>query len=43
MIDWMINDEGTLYGGFTLRYQRAKLAPEERPAFDEHIGVVQYV
>ncbi len=43
VIDWMINDEGKLYGGFTLRYQRANLAPEERPAFDEHIGVIQYV
>ncbi|MEM7477122.1 MAG: DUF2314 domain-containing protein [Planctomycetota bacterium] len=42
VVDWMINDEGTLYGGFSLRYHRQQLPPEERPAFDEHIGVTNY-
>lgn len=42
VIDWMINDNGTLYGGFSLRYHREGLAPEERSAFDEYIGVTKY-
>lgn len=42
VIDWMINDNGTLYGGYSLRYHRSKLPPEERPMFDEHVGISNY-
>lgn len=42
VIDWMINDHGTLYGGFSLRYHRESLSPDERTAFDEYIGVTKY-
>lgn len=42
VIDWMINDEGTLYGGFSLRYHRANLHPDEHSAFDAHVGVTKY-
>ena len=42
VVDWMINDDGTLYGGFSLRYHRANLSSEDRVAFDEHIGVTKY-
>ncbi len=42
VVDWMINDNGTLYGGYSLRYHRSNLPPEERPAFDEHVGVTKY-
>ncbi|RCS44741.1 DUF2314 domain-containing protein [Bremerella cremea] len=42
VIDWMINDDGTLHGGFTLRYHRAKLPPDERAEFDAHVGVTKY-
>ncbi len=34
--------DGILYGGYSLRRQRAELAPEMQPAFDERIGVTQY-
>ncbi len=37
--DWMINDEGTLYGGYSLRYARSKMTDAEKIAFDKHIGV----
>jgi uncharacterized protein YegJ (DUF2314 family) len=40
--DWMINDDGTLYGGFSLRYHRETLSPDERSAFDDHVGVTKY-
>ncbi len=43
VVDWMINDDGTLHGGFSLRYHRAKLPAEERVAFDEYVGVTKYV
>ncbi|WP_187359893.1 DUF2314 domain-containing protein [Chitinolyticbacter meiyuanensis] len=40
--DWMINDKGTLYGGYSLRYSRSKLNANEIAAFDEHVGVERY-
>jgi uncharacterized protein YegJ (DUF2314 family) len=40
--DWMINDNGRLYGGYSLRYIRSKKTDAEKAAFDEHIGVDSY-
>ena len=40
--DWMINDQGTLYGGYSLRYSRANMSDAEKIAFDEHVGVSVY-
>ena len=42
ILDWMINDRGTLHGGFSIRYHRLKLPEHEREAFDEHLGVETY-
>lgn len=42
VMDWMVNRSGKLSGGFSLRYQRSKIPPEERASFDEHIGVSEY-
>ncbi len=42
LLDWMMNDNGILHGGFSLRYHRSHLAATERTAFDEHIGVTGY-
>lgn len=42
VLDWMINDAGTLHGGFSLRYHRATLTPNEQLEFDAHIGVTHY-
>ncbi len=43
LMDWMINDNGRLTGGFSLRYHRAGLSDAERADFDQHIGVTEYV
>ncbi len=43
VLDWMVNDDGSLHGGFSLRYHRETLEPHERDAFDAHIGVTNYV
>lgn len=43
VLDWMINDRGTLHGGFSIRYHREKIPEHERDAFDEHLGVTTYV
>ena len=43
VIDWMYNMGGILHGGYSLRAQRARLAPDEQAWFDERIGVTQYV
>ena len=40
--DWMINDDGTLYGGYSLRYSRSKMSVADREAFDRHVGVEKY-
>jgi uncharacterized protein YegJ (DUF2314 family) len=40
--DWMLNDGGTLYGGYSLRYSRSKMTDAEKLAFDEHVGVNTY-
>lgn len=42
VMDWMYHDSGTLHGGYSLRYQRSLLPPEERAGFDEHIGADRY-
>lgn len=42
VLDWMINDDGMLHGGYSLRYHRDRLPDHERAAFDEHIGVRTY-
>lgn len=42
ILDWMINDDGRLHGGFSLRYHREKLSAKEQAAFDTHIGVINY-
>lgn len=41
--DWMINDEGKLHGGYSLRHARSKMTDAEKAAFDEHVGVDSYV
>lgn len=42
VLDWMYNMDGILYGGYSLREQRATLPPDQQPAFDERIGVTEY-
>jgi len=39
IIDWFVNDNGTLHGGYTLRVARSRLPEAERAAFDKHTGV----
>jgi len=42
VLDWMVNQNGTLRGGFSVRYQRSKTPPEERAEFDRYVGVSTY-
>jgi uncharacterized protein YegJ (DUF2314 family) len=42
LLDWMVNDQGTLHGGFSIRYYRSTLPPEEREEYDSYIGVTEY-
>ncbi len=42
LLDWMVNDRGVLFGGFSIRYQRARLPEDERAAYDEYMGVTRY-
>jgi len=40
--DWMINDNGTLYGGYSLRYSRGKMDTQGQAGFDRQLGVTVY-
>ncbi len=42
VMDWMINKDGVLFGGFSLRYQRLQLPEVERAQYDEFLGVTRY-
>ena len=42
VLDWMVNDDGDLHGGFSLRLQRSQLPLEQRAGYDEFIGVRRY-
>lgn len=42
IFDWMVNENGHLHGGFTLRVARDKLPEAEREAYDRYVGVSVY-
>jgi uncharacterized protein YegJ (DUF2314 family) len=42
MLDWMVNDNGVLHGGFSIRYYRSTLPEDEREEYDKYIGVTEY-
>jgi uncharacterized protein YegJ (DUF2314 family) len=42
LMDWMVNENGRLTGGFSLRYNRARMSDAEKLDFDRHIGVTEY-
>jgi uncharacterized protein YegJ (DUF2314 family) len=40
--DWMINVDGLIYGGYSLRLAREMTPKSDRHDFDEHIGLRQF-
>ena len=42
VLDWAVNDQGTLRGGFSLRATRESLSEDEQQEFDDFIGVTNY-
>lgn len=40
--DWMINDHGHLYGGYSIRLQRLRTPEDKRAEFDEYSGIREY-
>lgn len=43
LLDWMVNENGKLHGGFSLRYHRSRLSPSAQTDFDSAIGVSEYI
>jgi uncharacterized protein YegJ (DUF2314 family) len=43
IFDWFVNDDGYLYGGYTMRVARSRLPEGERAAYDTYTGVRQWV
>ena len=42
LLDWMVNDNGVLHGGFSIRYYRSTLPEDERSEYDSYIGAEKY-
>ena len=43
VFDWMINDDGVVDGGFTIRVRRSRLQTEvEKLKYDEYVGIAKY-
>lgn len=43
VFDWMVNDNGVVQGGFTIRVTRSRLnTEEEKTKYDEYIGIKSY-
>lgn len=43
VFDWMVNDNGKVEGGFTIRVTRSRLtSEEEKTRYDEYIGISSY-
>lgn len=42
LLDWMVNENGRLFGGYSLRYHRARLSDKEKLEYDDYIGVSEY-
>jgi len=40
--DWVINHNGTAFGGFSLRVIRSRLRKEEQSKFDAHTGIREF-
>ncbi|MEZ0387763.1 MAG: DUF2314 domain-containing protein [Verrucomicrobium sp.] len=43
IFDWRVNQAGRLYGGFTIRVARVRIPESERAAYDQYIGVTEYL
>ena len=41
--DWLVIDDGRLYGGFTLRVARSRLSSQEQREVDSRMGVTTWV
>jgi len=42
LVDWMVKENGRLYGGYSLRYHRSRLPDDKKADFDQNIGVTEY-
>jgi hypothetical protein len=40
--DWMINQGGVVYGGFSMRVIRSRLPEHDRPRFDDYTGIREF-
>jgi uncharacterized protein YegJ (DUF2314 family) len=43
LMDWMVNDDGRLSGGYSLRYARTQMSDSEKRDFDRYVGVSDYI
>jgi len=43
ILDWMVNDQGNLYGGYSIRLIRSRKPADEQAQYDDYIGVTNYM
>jgi len=43
VLDWMIIDEGSAHGGYSIRFLRSQKSENEKKKFDEFMGIEAYM
>jgi len=43
ILDWMFNNNGDVYGAYTIRVQRQSMTEKEKKEMDEYMGINQYL
>lgn len=43
VFDWVVNQNGCMHGGFTMRVARSRLSAEAQRDFDRQAGITQWL
>ncbi|HIF5698581.1 TPA: DUF2314 domain-containing protein, partial [Vibrio parahaemolyticus] len=43
IVDWSLNNSGSMYGGFSMRYIRDQKTKDEQEKYDQYVGVKEWM
>ncbi|MFN1601721.1 DUF2314 domain-containing protein [Vibrio harveyi] len=43
IVDWSLNNSGSMYGGFSMRYIRDQKTKDEQDKYDQYVGVKEWM
>ena len=43
ILDWSLNNSGSMYGGFSMRYIRDQKTKDEQDKYDQYVGVKEWM